>query len=322
MEKSSQKLIIIDANSVIHRAFHALPPLKNKKGQIVGAVYGFLLVFFKAVKDFNPDFIIAAFDFPAPTFRHKKYDGYKAKRIKAPQELYDQIPEVKKILSVFNVPVLSMEGFEADDIVATVAQSAFLKKTEPKIETIILTGDSDSFQLINSGIKVYALRKGIKDTILYDEKTIKNNYSGLTPKQLLDYKSLRGDPSDNIPGVTGVGEKTATDLILKFKTLENLYNEIEKNSEKAKTLKPKTKEILLKYKDQAFLSKELVSPEKNVPIDFDFEKSRWHDHDKEKIIEVLNNFGFRSLVERITGQKKETKIGKKSEQQSGQRSLL
>jgi DNA polymerase-1 len=294
-----KKLIIIDSNSVIHRAFHALPPLTTKKGELVNAVYGFLLVFFKAIKDFQPDYLAACFDYPAPTFRHKKYKEYKAKRPAAPEELYQQIPKVKEILKGFNIPIFEKEGFEADDIIGTIAQLASKKQIIPKVDIIILSGDLDTLQLINQKIKVYSLRKGVKDIILFDQDLVKEKYGGLTPNQLLDFKALRGDPSDNIPGVTGIGEKTAISLLLTFGSLENIYKEIEGNSEKAKGLKPKLKETLLKYKDQAFFSKAIAKIKKDVPIDFDLKKCQWGEYNKEKVTQILKDLEFYSLIKRL-----------------------
>ena len=168
-----KRLIIIDSNSIIHRVYHALPALTTKKGELVNAVYGFLLAFFKAIKDFQPDYICACFDFPAPTFRHKKYKEYKAKRPPAPEELYQQIPKVKEVLEAFNVPIFEKEGFEADDIIGTIAHLAPKRQIIPEVETIILSGDLDVLQLINPKTKIYSLRKGVKDIVLYDENLVK-----------------------------------------------------------------------------------------------------------------------------------------------------
>jgi len=222
MTENKKRLIIIDGNAVIHRAFHALPPLTTKKGELVNAVYGFLLVFFKAIKEFQPDFVVATFDFPAPTFRHQKYKLYKATREKAPKELYQQIPKIKEVLEGFNVQIFEKQGFEADDLIGTISQKAPKKQILPEIETIILTGDLDALQLVDKNTKVYILRKGVKDIVLYDREKVKEKYGGLEPEQLIDFKALRGDPSDNIPGVFGIGEKTAIALIKEFGTLENL----------------------------------------------------------------------------------------------------
>lgn len=315
VSEEKKRLIVIDANSVIHRAYHALPKLTSKSGQVVNAVYGFLLVFFKAIKDFHPDYVAAAFDVPGLTFRHKRYGGYKAKRPKAPEDLYPQFPRVKEILSSFSVPVFGKEGFEADDIIATISSKAPKKQVLPRLETVIISGDRDVLQLVDGKTKVYMLRKGVKDIVLYDGEAVREKYAGLIPEQLLSYKSLRGDPSDNIPGVTGVGEKTATDLILKFGDLDNLYNELEKKSEKAKTIKPNLKETLLKYKDQAFLSRDLARLEKNVPLDFNLKDSKWGNFDRENVIKTLISLGFNSLIDKIPGfeREKENSSGKISE---------
>lgn len=307
MESKNKRLIIIDSNSVIHRAYHALPPLATKRGELVNAVYGFLLVFFKALKDFRPDFVAATFDFPGPTLRHKKYEKYKAKRPPAPKELYQQIPKVKEVLSTFGVSLFEREGYEADDIIGAIARQAPKKQVLPKLETIILSGDLDSLQLVNKNTKVFALRKGVKDIILYDENSVKEKFQGLEPKELLDYKALRGDPSDNIPGVTGVGEKTAISLLLAFGSLEGIYNEIEKKSKKSDKIRPKLKELLVKYKDQAFLSKDLAKINEDMPLDFNLEKCRWGEYDREKATESLKNLEFHSLISRLPALKGEDK---------------
>lgn len=312
MADEKKQLIIIDSNSIIHRAYHALPRLTTKKGELVNAVYGFLLVFFKAIKDFQPDYIAATFDFPAPTFRHQKFKEYKAKRPPAPEDLYQQIPRVKEVLKSFDVPIFEKEGFEADDIIGTIARLAPRKQIIPGVETVILSGDLDALQLVDRRTKVYSLRKGVKDVVLYDEKLVREKFQGLKPEQLLDFKALRGDPSDNIPGVTGIGEKTAIELLLKFGSLGNLYKEIEEKLEKAKKIKPKLKETLVKYKEQAFLSKDLAELCKNVPIDFNLEKCRWTPPTRRpkmmgKVIQLLKNFEFYSLIKRLQENQKQEK---------------
>jgi len=305
-----KRLIIIDSNSIIHRAYHALPPLTTKKGELVNAIYGFLLVFFKAIREFQPDLIAATFDYPAPTFRHKKYKEYKITRPPAPEELYQQIPKVKEVLEAFNVPIFEKEGFEADDLIGTISKKFPKKQVYPEVESIILSGDLDTLQLVDKNTKIYLLRRGVKDTVLYDEDLVKEKYQGLTPKQIIDFKALKGDPSDNIPGVTGIGEKIAIDLLLKFGSLENIYKEIEENSDKAKELKPKLKETLLKYKDQAFFSKALVKIKKDVPIDFNFKKCQWGKYEKGKVTKILKELEFRTLIERLPELKKSGKIKK------------
>jgi len=294
-----KRFLIIDSNSLIHRAFHALPPLTSKSGELVNALYGFSLIFFRALKDLHPQYIAAAFDYPAPTFRHEKFKEYKAKRPKAPPELYSQIPKVKELLQAFNVEMFEKQGFEADDVIATLSKLILKRQVFPKLETIILTSDKDALQLIDKQTKVYLIKKGVKDAVLYDEEKVKEEYGGLTPSQILDFKALRGDPSDNIPGVTGIGEKTAIELLLKFNSFDNLYKELEENTVKTKELKPRTRELLLKYKEQAFLSKDLAEAEKNVPLEFQVDKCKFSNFNKEKAVEMFNKYNFTSLLKRI-----------------------
>ncbi|MBI2642329.1 MAG: hypothetical protein HYW97_00560, partial [Candidatus Wildermuthbacteria bacterium] len=301
MAEPKKRLLLIDANSLIHRAFHALPELSNSKGELVNAVYGFLLVLFKALKELQPDYAAACFDAPGPTLREKKYAQYKAKRVKASQELYDQIPKVKEFLTTFHIPSFEKEGFEADDFLGTMAKKVSQKQAHPPLETIILTGDMDMLQLVQERVKVYSLRKGLQDTVLYNEAKVKERFSGLTPSQVIDYKALRGDPSDNIPGVSGVGEKTATELLNTFQSLENLYKELEANTKKADALKPKLKEILRQSKDQAFLCKELVTIDQHAPVIFKLQDLAWQTFQREEVVELLNSYGFRSLVPRLEG---------------------
>ncbi|PIQ98641.1 MAG: hypothetical protein COX91_00980 [Candidatus Nealsonbacteria bacterium CG_4_10_14_0_2_um_filter_39_15] len=301
MEK--KKLLIIDCNSLIHRAYHALPPLTTKKGELVNAVYGFLLVFFRAIKEFRPTYIAACFDFPGLTFRHKKFKEYKAKRPPTPKELYQQIPKVKEILKGFNVPIFEKEGFEADDIIGTIARSSQEKPISSKTETVIVSGDLDTLQLIGSSTRVYALKRGVKDIFLYDEKEVQKKY-GLSPQQILDFKALKGDPSDNIPGVLGVGEKTATELIKKFGSLENLYKKIQIPNPRIQ-IPNKLKEKLLRGREQAFLSKELARIEKGLSLDFGLENCRWKDYNKEKATAILKSLEFFSLIEKLPSMDKE-----------------
>ncbi len=282
MDINKKRLIIIDSNSVIHRAFHALPSLTTKKGELVNAVYGFLLVFLRAIKEFKPDYIVACFDLPGPTFRHKKFKDYKAKRPPTPKELLNQIPKIKRVLKVFNVPVLEKQGFEADDIIGTISTNLSSRGFSPTTETIVLSGDLDILQLVNKNTKVYLLKKGVKNTVLYNEHLVKEKYFGLNPNQLVDFRALKGDASDNIPGVAGIGEKTAVDLLKRFGTIENLYNQLESGKEKAQEIKPKTKELLVRQKEQAFLSRSLAEINKNVLIDLNTGSCQWGKYDKKR----------------------------------------
>jgi len=285
-----KRLLIIDSNSVIHRAYHALPPLTTEKGEVVGAVYGFLLVFFRALKEFKPDFAVACFDVKGPTFRHEKYEDYKAKRPPLPEDLGRQIARVKELLPIFGVPVFEKEGFEADDLIGTIAESA--PEEDPNLEIIILSGDTDTMQLVNEKTKVYNLRKGVKDIVLYDREMVKEKYQGLEPAQLLDLRALKGDASDNIPGVPGIGEKTALELLLEYETLENIYENIA-------LIRGKTREKLAENKEGAFFSRELAEIKKDVPLDFVLENCRWKGYNKEAAAQALREMEFYSLVDRL-----------------------
>jgi len=307
--KETKNFIIIDGNALVHRAFHALPPLETKEGELVNAIYGFLLVFFKAVKDFNPGYIAACFDLAAPTFRHKKFPLYKAKRPKAPKELYEQIPKIKKILKSFHVPTFEKQGFEADDLIGTIAKKVSRSKKNHGTTTIILSGDLDTLQIIDRNIKVYTLRKGVKDTVLYDEEKVKARYH-VPPSLFVDFKALKGDASDNIPGVAGIGEKTASQLVAGFGGLENIYKEIEQDSKKSKRIKSRIKKLLLQSKDQAFFSKMLAQIEYNVPINFELERCKWI-YDKEKITEILKKFQFFRLINSLPPSKEDLEKSQK-----------
>ncbi len=280
------KIIIIDANAVIHRAFHALPPLVNKKGEETGAVYGFLLLFFKLLNEFKPDYITAAFDYPAPTFRHKRYKKYKAQRKKSPQPLYDQIEEIKEMLKRLKVKTFEKKGYEADDLIASIAKACQKKE----IETIIVSGDLDLLQVVDQRIKAYILKRGIKEALLYDLQEVKKRYQGLRPDQLTDLRALRGDASDNIPGVPGIGEKTAIKLLKRYESLDNILKETEEPLQKK----------IEKEKKKALLSKELAKIKNDVKINFEIEECRQDILKKENLLKVLEEKGFKALIKRFS----------------------
>jgi DNA polymerase-1 len=292
----TKKFLIIDSNSILHRAYHALPPLKTKKGELVNAVYGFLLIFLRALKELKPDYIAAAFDLKGLTFRHKEYKQYKAKRPKVAEELYQQIDKVKKVLEAFNVQTYEKQGFEADDIIGTIVEKIKKMQIYPKMEIIILSGDLDLLQLVDEGVKVWTMKRGIRDIVLYGKKDVKERFQGLEPSQLIELKGLKGDASDNIPGVPGVGEKTAIQLIKKFKNLENLYQKL--NQEES-GLKGKLNEKLALYKEQAFLSRELSRIKKDVPLDFRMEKCLFRPKNQAKVLKILERLEFYTLIKRL-----------------------
>jgi len=273
-------LLIIDGNAILHRTYHALPRFINSKGQLVNAVYGFASILLKALKDINPRYIVATFDLKPPTFRHKIFKDYKAKRIKAPQELYDQLPIIKELLKAFNIPIFEKQGFEADDIIGTIA-----KKHK---SNIILTGDLDTLQLVNQNTKVLT---GLKNLDFYDQEKIDKRY-GLKPEQIVDFKALKGDASDNIPGVSGIGEKTAIDLLKNHKNLENIYENLDE-------IKQSTRDKLEQGEKLAWLSQKLATINCQAPIRFKLDKCLTKDYNKTKVINFLRELGFRSLIRRL-----------------------
>ncbi len=297
----NKKIIIIDGNALIHRSFHALPTtLKTKNGQITNAAYGFTSFLIKALNDIKPNYAVLTLDRKAPTFRHVYYEKYKATRVKAPQELYDQIPMVKKIIQSFSIPIFEMDGYEADDLIGTI--SNIINKEEPKTEVIIITGDLDTLQLVNDKTKVYTMSRGLNDSVLYDINKIKERYN-LNPKQIIDLKSLKGDASDNIPGVPGIGEKTAIELLQNFSNLDGVYKNIKNDK-----IKDRTKNLLLNNKDSAYMSQQLATIDLNVPIKFNIEETEIKNFDKEAINTVFSELEFKSLLNRILNLKQNKNV--------------
>jgi len=294
------KLMIIDGNALIHRSFHALPPtLTTKKGEMVNAVYGFTTVLLKAIREFKPAYIVLTLDKKAPTFRHKEFKGYKATRVAAPDELYQQIPRIKQIARAFAIPIYEMSGLEADDLIGTIASIV-----DGQIEKIIVTGDLDTLQLVNEHTKVFTMKRGLTDSMIYDKQAVKQRF-GLTPEQMVDFKALRGDPSDNIPGVRGIGEKTAVELLRQFKTLEGIYDYLDGKRQTANgrladiKIKPRVIELLQKYKKDAFMSKKLATIKRDAKIKFNLEEARFTDFNQEKVADLFSELEFKSLLPRL-----------------------
>ena len=287
-----KKLILIDANALIHRAFHALPPLKNPAGVVTNAVYGFSSTLLKMLKDLEPDYIIAAYDLPGPTFRHEAFKEYKIHRAKAPDELYSQIPYTKKVLESFGIPSYEMKGYEADDIIGSLTEKF---KKEKDLKIIIVTGDLDTLQLVDGKkIVIYTMKRGLSDTVIYDEEMVKNRY-GLEPSQLNDYRGLKGDPSDNIPGVPGIGDKTASELLKEHGSIENLYKKA-----KSGKVKESLSKKLLENEEQAMLSKELSIMVKNLKIEVDLKKAEWKNNfNRTNVENIFRELNFTSLIPRI-----------------------
>ncbi len=281
--------MLLDGNALIHRSYHALPPLTTKSGEVVHAVYGFTMTLLSVMEKFKPEYIAASFDLAGPTFRDELYKEYKATRVKAPDDLYAQIPRVKEMVRAFSIPIYEKEGFEADDCVGTIAKQA----AKEGIDVVIVTGDNDALQLVDDRIKVFSIRKGLKDLVLYDIAAVLAKY-GFGPEQIPDYKGLAGDGSDNIPGVSGIGAKTATDLLREFGTLENIYTHLSDVKESVRKKLESDKEI-------AFLSKKLGTIDTAAPVTVELEKCATHDFDRANVETLLKEFEFYSLLKKIPG---------------------
>ncbi len=294
MSKTKPKLIIIDGNALIHRSFHALPPtLRTKKGLLVNAVYGFTAFLLKALNEFHPEYVVLTLDKKGPTFRHEEYAAYKATRVKAPDELYEQIPLVKKVAEAFNIPIFELSGFEADDLIGTICEQT---KKEKNLERIIITGDMDTLQLVNDKTKVYTMSRGLSDSVLYDANRVAERYSGLSPEQMIDYKALRGDPSDNIPGVKGIGEKTASDLLNDFKTLDGVYSAVAKNNPK---IRGRILDLLKEHKDNAYLSQHLATIHLEAPIKFTLPEIEFSNFKLDQVLNIFSELEFKSLLVKV-----------------------
>lgn len=289
MTNKKEKLMVIDGNALIHRSFHALPPtMTTKKGEMVNAVYGFATVLMKALKEFKPDYVVLTLDKAGPTFRHVQYKEYKATRVKAPDDLYAQIPRVRELAEAFAIPIFAESGFEADDLIGTIT-----KEVDGEVEKIIVTGDMDTLQLVDDHTKVYTMSRGLSDSVLYDAKAVIARYE-LKPEQMIDYKALRGDPSDNIPGVKGVGEKTAVELLKEFKTLDGIYKNIESSK-----IKDRIRELLKERKDDAYMSKDLATIKRDVPIKFNLEAAKFGNFKQEELVKLFSELEFKSLLPRV-----------------------
>lgn len=284
-----RKLLLIDGNALMHRAYHGIPPLTTAKGEQVNAVFGFMSLFLRAFQDLQPDGVVFAFDRSGPTFRHKLSADYKATRQKMDEDLAKQIPRLKEVVAAFGLPVYEMDSYEADDIIGTIAHKAYQLGD---VQTYILTADMDASQLVNDRTSIYTAKQKLSEVVTYDEQGIVTKYNGLTPSQIVDYKALRGDTSDNIPGVPGIGEKTATQLLLEYKDLDSIYSNVDK-------LKDRTKELLNNGKESSYLSRKLATIDVNTPLDFNIDECHTDHIDSPKVAELFQELEFRSLVDKI-----------------------
>ncbi|MBS6601104.1 MAG: DNA polymerase I [Clostridium sp.] len=299
-----EKLLILDSNSLMNRAFYALPPLTTSEGISTSAIYGFMNMLLKMKEEIKPDYIVAAFDRKAPTFRHKEYSDYKAGRKKMPAELAMQFPIIKDILKNLAIEIYEIDGFEADDIIGTVANLC----EKEGIEVYVVTGDKDALQLASENINVIITKKGVTETAEYNKQAFIHEYK-ITPKQFIDVKGLMGDKSDNIPGVPGIGEKTAFKLIQTYGSIEEVLNNVENVNGK------KLKENLEEYREQALFSKKLATIITEVPIDINLDDIKSNDNfNKEALKEQLMKLEMKKLLYKIIGEdeKKEISINKET----------
>lgn len=280
--KKGSLFLIIDGNAVVHRAFHALPPLTNKKGEPVGAVYGFLRVLFRMIREYDPAYLAITFDAPGPTFRHQIFTEYKATRPKAPEELYRQIPVIKQILERMDIGREEMVGFEADDLIGT------LVTRYPQIEKMVATGDADLLQLVDDQTKVILFQRGLSHRMM-GATEVSEVYEGLSPGQLADLKGLEGDSSDNLPGVPGVGRKTGRNLLLEFGNLEGIYANLS-------DLPPALAEKMKRFREQAEISRQLGRVRRDVPLDGSLEKYRQKGYNKKEAESFLIEAGLEGLA--------------------------
>lgn len=278
------KLILIDGNAILHRAFHALPPLTTKRGEPINAVYGLVSMILKIVQDLKPTHIIACFDEKEPTFRHKEFANYQAQRPPTATELSDQFEKAKRVLEAFGIPVFSKPGFEADDVIGTLA-------TQFPEQVVIVTGDRDQLQLVDEKVKVYMPVIGLSNGKLYGESEVIQRM-GVLPSQVDDLKALIGDPSDNYSGVHGVGPKTAIKLLEKHKTLDGIYKHLDE-------IPDAISKKLKRGREDAKISKRLATIVKDVPVSLDIDKAGKWDIDSPKVLEVFADFGFKTLTERV-----------------------
>lgn len=307
------RLVLIDGNAILHRAYHALPPMINSKGQQTNAVYGFISMFFRVISDLQPTHVAVTFDREKPTFRKKLFKEYQSQRPKMEDQLASQVGLVHEVLEAMKIPIYEHDGFEADDVLGSIAlqvqNSKFhstslqhgsgqalttdkVQKGEKIEEVVIVTGDRDLLQLVDKHIKLYMPHKGLSESKIYGEKEA-GERMGVPPKQIPDLKALMGDPSDNYSGVSGIGPKTAATLLKEFGSIENLYKHL--NSVKNNSLVEK----LVKDKNNALLSHKLATIITDVPITFDYQKAQLHDLATDEAIKIFGKLEFKTLLKRL-----------------------
>jgi len=283
-----RKIVAIDGNSLLYRAFYAMKPLSTSEGVPTNAVYGFTLMLQKILQDEKPDAVVVAFDAPVKTFRHEEFEDYKAQRKPTPDDLRAQAPIARRLVEAFGIPILEVPGYEADDVVGTVARMA----SSSGYDTLIVTGDLDTLQLIDDKVKVMATVKGVTDVVLYDRDAVLERF-GVEPSQLVDYKALKGDPSDNIPGVAGVGDKTAAKLVSQFGSVEEMLSNISKIED------PKLREKIESSADLVKMSKRLATIVTDVPLEVNIEDLETRPPDYDKLRQLFTELEFRSMLKKL-----------------------
>jgi len=309
------RLVLIDGNAILHRAYHALPTLTNKAGEPTQAVYGFVSILFRVIEDLKPTHLAVAFDRPGPTFRNELFKNYQAQRPEMEKELSSQVGKVHQVVEAMQIPVYELDGFEADDVLGTIAkQSSVVRhQSSDKIdEVVIVTGDRDLLQLVNDKVKLFMPVKGLNEGKLFGEKEVEERM-GVKPKQIVDLKALMGDASDNYPGVAGIGPKTAISLIDEYRSLENIYKHIDQIKNIA------VSEKLKNGKENALISQKLAQVVTDAPVKFELNKVKLGDLLTDEVIEVFGELGFKTLLKRLSNMsKKEVNVvqpTKKSEKQ-------
>jgi DNA polymerase-1 len=298
-KQTEETLVLLDAHAILHRAYHALPDFSSPTGEPTGALYGVTTMLLKIIEDFKPTYIAACYDLPEPTYRHEAFDGYKAGRVKTDESLVQQIERSRDIFKAFGIPIYERPGFEADDMLGSIAH---LTASEKDLRVVIASGDMDTMQCVDKKrVQVFTLKKGIKDTVLYDEAAVKERF-GFGPKLVPDYKGLRGDTSDNIPGIVGIGEKTATTLITTFGSIEKMYAKLEKDEKPflEAGIKPRIITLLKEGKEEAEFSKMLATIRTDALDTFEVGDTKWREQaDTEAVVTLCSELGFRTVTDRV-----------------------
>ena len=283
-----ERLMLLDGFGLVYRGYYALPPLTTSKGELVNGVFGFCSIVLRGFADLKPDYVAVCFDLSGPTFRHEQYAEYKATRTRMPDDLADQFPKVREVVKALRIPVYEQQGFEADDVIGTLTVQA----DQVPVETTIVSVDLDMLQLVTDTTRLMTTRSGVENTVIYDPARIWERF-GLRPDQMIDYKALKGDPTDNIPGVPGVGEKTAAKLVAQFGNLEQLYERIDE-------VKPdKLRDKLVEHREPVFRGRELTTIVRDLPVTLDLDAARLADYDRDTVLRLFREYEFRTLIERL-----------------------